>query len=67
MFFDGYVDESKFVDGEWAAGQRICVSDEGVDILNIDAPNGFAAPRVESELYRCTLDALPEISLTFLN
>lgn len=67
IFFDGYVDESKFVDGEWAADQRICVSDEGVDVLNIDAPNGFASPRVESELYRCTLKALPQVTLAFQN
>lgn len=66
VLFDGYVDETKFVDGEMPAELRICVSDD-VDVLNADAPNGFSAPAVDTENYRCTLDPLPASHLNWLD
>lgn len=63
VLFDGYYDEAKFVDGQLPAEKRICISNENVDVLNADAPNGFKSPRVESELYRCALSPLDPVAL----
>ncbi len=63
VLFDGYVDAAKLVDGTMPDALRICVTDENVDVLNADGPGGFAAPRVESEKYRCRLT--PRDPVTF--
>jgi parallel beta-helix repeat protein len=62
VLFDGYVDKGKMVDGKMPDALRICVSDEDVDVLNIDGPNDNADPRVESELYRCKLTPRAPVS-----
>ena len=62
VLFDGYVDDGKMVDGKLPEALRICVTDDGVDVLNVDGPNGNDNPRVESELYRCSLTPCEPIS-----
>ena len=62
VLFDGYVDDAKLVDGKLPAALRICVSDEDVDLLNVDGPNENENPRVESELYRCKLTPREPVS-----
>jgi len=62
VLFDGYVDSDKFVDGELPAELRICVADP-VDVLNADGPNGYDSPRVDTEAFDCTLEALAPVEL----
>lgn len=62
VLFDGYIDDSKFVDGEMPAALRICIGDD-VEVLNADAPNGFSSPRVDTENYQCELPSLPAVEL----
>ncbi|MEP2735952.1 MAG: parallel beta-helix domain-containing protein [Erythrobacter sp.] len=62
VLFDGYVDDEKKVGGKLPDALRICVSDEGVDVLNADMPGGNENPRVESELYRCKLTPRAPVS-----
>ncbi len=64
ILFDGYLDEDKFVDGALPDALRICVGDD-VDVLNADAPNSFSDPRVETEAFQCSHDALPSVTLSF--
>ena len=62
VLFDGYVDDTKLVDGKMPEALRICVSDEGVEVLNIDGPNKNENPRVEGDLYRCKLTPRAPVS-----
>lgn len=55
VFFDGYIDEVKFVDDEMFVEFCICVSDD-VDVLNVDVFNGFSFLIVDIENYCCMLD-----------
>ncbi|MEO9462405.1 MAG: parallel beta-helix domain-containing protein [Marinomonas sp.] len=63
VLFDGHVDPAKMVGGKLPDALRICVSDEGVDVLNIDGPNGNEEPRVESDAYRCKLTPRKPVEL----
>lgn len=64
ILWDGYSDPAKQVDGATPAALRICVDNEGAEVINADAPNGFKAPTLVTEEVRCTLDKLPAVTLT---
>jgi len=64
ILFDGYVDEGKLVNGAMPDALRICVTNEDVDVINVDGPNGYSDPRVESAKYRCRLT--PRDPVTFV-
>jgi len=64
VLYDGFFDAEKFVDGKMPDELRICVTDEDVEVLNVDGPNGYDNPRVESELYRCSLTPREPVALT---
>lgn len=64
---DGFVDESKFVDGEPLPENRICVQETDVEVLNADGSNDFAGARVDTAAHDCTLDALEPVVLTGLS
>ena len=60
IVWDGAIDEAKLVDGMVVPENRICIQQPGVEVMNADAANGFAAPRIEpTEAYDCTLEPLP--------
>ncbi len=61
VLFDGYVDRAKFVNGAQPDALRICVTD--AEVLNADAPNGYASPRVEGEAHACELPPLSPVKL----
>ncbi len=64
IVWDGAVDETKLVDGTVVAENRICIQQPGVEVLNADAANGFAAPSiVPAEAYECTLEPLAPVEL----
>ena len=63
VVFDGFVDESKFVDGAPLAENRICVQQPGAEVLNADGSNDFAGAQVDTEAYDCTLEPLAAVEL----
>lgn len=65
VLYDGYFDEAKLVNGAMPDDLRICVTNEDVEVLNVDGPNDNSNPRVESELYRCSLTPRAPVTLSF--
>ena len=64
IVWDGAVDAAKLVDGAQAPTDRLCIQQPGVEVLNADAANGFAAAKIEpSEAYDCMLEPLPAVEL----
>jgi parallel beta-helix repeat protein len=63
ILWDGYVDEEKMVDGALPAGLRICVKNDGAEVLNLDVPNNSKSPRLAAADHDCELPRLPEIAL----
>jgi parallel beta-helix repeat protein len=63
ILWDGYVDAGKSVDGVLPAGLRICVKNDGAEVLNLDGPNGNKAPRLAAVDHDCDLEKLPEVAL----
>jgi parallel beta-helix repeat protein len=63
VLWDGFVDPAKQVDGASPAALRVCVNNDGADVINVDAPNTFNAPAIVTDAVRCDLDKLPPIVL----
>lgn len=63
VVWDGFLDEAKLVDGAPTAADRICVQQDGVDVLNADGGNDFAEPRVDNAPHDCTHEPLAPVSL----
>jgi parallel beta-helix repeat protein len=63
VVWDGGLDEAKLVDGEPLPENRICVQQPGVEVLNADGVNGFAAPRIDTEAVDCALEPLEPVVL----
>jgi parallel beta-helix repeat protein len=63
VFWDGYVDEKKYVNGVLPETLRICVQNEGAEVLNVDAPNDFKNPKIVTAEHDCALPKLPAIAL----
>ena len=58
IVWDGAIDPAKLVDGAQRPEDRLCVQETGVEVLNGDAANGFAAPTIGVDEYACTLEPL---------
>ncbi|MCW5723627.1 MAG: right-handed parallel beta-helix repeat-containing protein [Maricaulaceae bacterium] len=65
VLWDGYVDEDKMVDGVLPDELRLCVDNGEAEVLNIDAPNGNANPRLVTADHQCRHDPLPAVELPF--
>lgn len=63
VLWDGFSDPAKQVDGATPAALRICVDNEGAEVINADAPNGFKSPSLVTEAVRCSLEKLPAVTL----
>jgi parallel beta-helix repeat protein len=63
IFWDGYVDEKKLIDGALPAPLRICVQNDGAEVLNVDAANDFKNPKIVTAEHDCALEKLPAIVL----
>lgn len=59
ILWDGFVDQTKFVDGKPASDHRICVENGDAKILNADGPNAFKDPvMVDMSAHSCSLPKL---------
>ncbi|MEM8771219.1 MAG: parallel beta-helix domain-containing protein [Pseudomonadota bacterium] len=63
VLWDGHVDEAKFENGALPDAMRLCVADNGVEVLNVDGPNGNKNPRLAGADHRCAHEKLPEVVL----
>lgn len=63
VVWDGFVDPAKMIDGKLPAGLMLCVSNGDVEIVNVDASNGYAKPRLVGAEHRCTHEKLPAVAL----
>ena len=63
VLWDGFVDEKKAVDGKLPAALQICIDEDEVVVLNVDAPNEFAEPRLQTDQHKCKHEPLPAVEL----
>lgn len=63
ILWDGFVNPEKLVDGVLPEALRICVQNGDAAVLNVDAPNEFAQPRIEPGFHDCSLDKLEPVEL----
>jgi parallel beta-helix repeat protein len=63
ILWDGYVDPKKLIDGKLPDELRICVENDGAELINVDGPNGAKAPRLAAGEHACSLPRLPEVKL----
>lgn len=67
VVWDGALDEAKLVDGAPLPEDRICVQETGVEVLNADGGNGFAAPVIDTAAHDCVLESLDPVVLDGLS
>jgi hypothetical protein len=65
IVWDGSVNEASLIDGAIAPENRICVRQPGSEVVDADAANGFAAPRIATAEFDCQLDPLEAADLPF--
>ncbi|HET7300078.1 MAG TPA: hypothetical protein VFJ01_05440, partial [Oleiagrimonas sp.] len=64
VIWDGFFDPDEVgKNGLPPLADRICVPNPDVDVLNLDGPNKFQHPRIESKRFRCKLEPLPAVKL----
>jgi len=63
VLWDGYVDEKTLVNGLPPAGDRICIQNGDVGVVNADGPHGYENPSTDTKPYQCTLPKLPPVVL----
>ncbi len=66
ILWDGYIDQNKFVDGQPASNNRICVDNgDDVKVLNADGPNGYKnAGLADMADHSCALPKLAKAEFT---
>ncbi|MEQ8934928.1 MAG: parallel beta-helix domain-containing protein [Amphiplicatus sp.] len=63
VLWDGYADPAKMDNGALPASLRLCVQNDGAEVLNVDGPNGNKNPRLVTEEHDCALEKLPAVVL----
>jgi len=63
VLWDGYVNVDKLIDGVLPHPLRLCVENDGAQVLNVDGPNGNKNPGVIDGAHDCSLEKLPAIQL----
>ncbi len=64
IIWDGFINPEKAVDNMLPPELQICVYNEvATSVFNIDAPNGFANPRLETDQHQCRHAPLPAVEL----
>lgn len=63
ILWDGYVDPAKLVGGALPPELRLCVQNDGAEILDADIPNASKNPRLVGAEHDCALAKLAAIEL----
>jgi len=61
VLWDGFVNPDAA--GEAQPAAVLCVQNDGAEIINVDAPNGFKNPRVVTEDHDCAFEKLKAVAL----
>jgi parallel beta-helix repeat protein len=64
ILWDGYVDPAKMVNGELPDALKLCVQNDGAEVLDVDAPHDFKEPEIVTAAHDCALEKLPQVTLT---
>lgn len=64
VLWDGYVNTEKLVDGALPEDLKLCVQNEGVEVLNVDAPHEYKNPALVTADANCAHEKLPAVALT---
>lgn len=64
VMWDGYVDETKFVDGQVTDENRICIDNGDAVMVNVDGPGGYKNPTIDMTGHSCQLPKLPEVKFS---
>ena len=63
IIWDGYVNESKLVDGKLPPSEGICVMNGDVSVLNVDAGNNYQNVVDDLAAFTCELPKLKPVTL----
>jgi len=63
ILWDGYRDEKNLVNNLPPAGERICVRNGAVGVLNADGPHKYKNPSTDIKPFECELPKLPPVEL----
>ncbi|WP_445144840.1 parallel beta-helix domain-containing protein [Dyella sp. Tek66A03] len=63
ILWDGYVNEKTLVNGLPPDGERFCVQNGDVGVINADGPHDYKNPSTDTKPYQCTLPKLPPVVL----
>lgn len=63
VLWDGYADPRKLADGATPPSLKICIQNDGAEVLNADGPNGFKNPRLATAEHDCAHNRLPPVAL----
>ncbi len=63
VVWDGYVDPAKMVAGKLPAALMLCINNGDIEIINVDASNGYSQPRLVAAAHQCTHEKLPAVEL----
>jgi len=58
VVWDGYQDSRTLVNGLPPAGERICIQNGDIEVLNADGPNKFSHPKLDATSFQCELPKL---------
>ena len=62
IFWDGYRDERRLVNGELPPNERLCVRNANARVLDADGPHGYEHPKVmDAAALQCELPKLPAV------
>lgn len=64
ILWDGYVDPAKMQNGALPANLKLCVQNDGAEVLDVDAPHDFKNPEIVTAAHNCALEKLPPVTLT---
>jgi len=67
ILWDGYQNESLFVEGKMPDEFSICIANGDAVLLNVDFPHESKNVSVDMSSHQCTLEKLPEIKLSLFN
>ncbi|MFV8783819.1 parallel beta-helix domain-containing protein [Microbulbifer sp. SA54] len=65
ILWDGAIDQNKFVDGKLPENLKLCIDNEGVDIINVDVQGNYKNITTDISAHQCSLKKLPQIVLDF--
>ena len=63
VLWDGYQNPDKLQNGMLPDDLKLCVQNDGAEVLNVDAPDDYKDPKIETAAHDCALPKLPAVKL----